>query len=151
MRPYTLLAGHCLPLHHDAHADFELQYAVHALESSARINVLLLDDDNYRLYIDKKFFAYNRDGSLLGVRNATKERVHVRVHHPGRWHLVVEETINLQKPGWRFDQGGGWWEPGTPGGGGHHADWRQRPGEYETGQNRYIYILESPLYSDFIS
>lgn len=96
MRPYTLLAGHCLPLHHDAHADFELQYAVHALESSARINVLLLDDDNYRLYINKKFFAYNRDGSLLGVRNATKERVHVRVHHPGRWHLVVEETINLQ-------------------------------------------------------
>ena len=79
VRPYTLMAGHCFPLHHDAHADFELQYTFHALEDSALINVLLLDDDNYRLYVDKRFFAYNRDGSSLGVRNATKERVHVRV------------------------------------------------------------------------
>ena len=136
VRPYTLLAGHCLPLHHDAHADFELEYAVHALEDNALVNVLLLDDDNYRLYVNKKFFAYNKQGSSLGVRNATKPRVHVRVEHAQRWHLVIEETIDLQKPGWRFDQGGGWWEPGVPGGGGHKADWRQQPGEYETGRNR---------------
>ena len=134
VRPYTLLAGHCLPLHHDAHADFEVQYVVYALESSARINVLLLDDVNYRRYIRKEYFAYHRDGSILGVQNATQERVNVKVNSPQRWHVVVEETLNLQKPGWRFDQGGGWWEPGE--GGGHRADWRQRPGEYETGQNR---------------
>jgi len=141
VRPYTLLAGHCLPLHHDAHADFEVQYTVHALESGALLNVLLLDDYNYRLYINKKFFAYNRDGSTLGVRNATKERVHVQIEHPGRWHLVVEQTIDLQKPGWRFDQGGGWWQPGSLDGGGHHADWRQKPGEYATGYNRTLMHL----------
>jgi len=136
VRPFTLMAGHCLPLHHDAHADFELEYAVHALEDEALVNVLLLDDANYRLYVTKHFFAYNKEGSTLGARNATKERVHVRVDYAQRWHLVIEETINLQKPGWRFDQGGGWWDPGVPGAGGHHADWRQQPGEYETGRTR---------------
>lgn len=132
VRPYVLAAGHCLPLHHDAHADFELEYAVHALEEGALVNVLLLDDENYRLYTAKSFFAYNKEGSSLGVRNPTKHRVHVRVEYAQRWHLVIEETIDLQKPGWRFDQGGG----ARGSGGGHHADWRQKPGEYETGRNR---------------
>jgi hypothetical protein len=33
----------------------------------------------HRRYISKEFFAYNRAGSTLGERNATKQRVLVRL------------------------------------------------------------------------
>ena len=93
LREVLLHAGHALPLHYDAEADFALQLFVSA---SADVNVLLLDEDNYELYSQARPFAFVPGPSFLGARNASVARFEVAVPRPTRWFLVV--VVARMKP-----------------------------------------------------
>ncbi|EKX51148.1 hypothetical protein GUITHDRAFT_103068 [Guillardia theta CCMP2712] len=144
VRSFLIHAGSAFHAHFDAEGDFELQYRV---EADRPVDVLLLDHENFLKYARKQFFSYDRTATLLGQYNATIGHAVISVSSPSRWFLVVQQSIDLQKPGWRQDGGGRWVSTLPPGAGaqgagydsGGRPDWRQQGGggvEYETGSVR---------------
>jgi hypothetical protein len=131
LREVLLHAGHALPLHYDAEADFALQLFVSA---SADVNVLLLDEDNYELYSQARPFAFVPGPSFLGARNASVARFEVAVPRPTRWFLVVEEARGVDLPGWAETLGAAEWAQGEPA--------RDVRLEYAVAFERLVYPLE---------